>query len=79
MESGRSSSSKPNTRDVPVINDAYIREEDDPAAISDQRRLSSDEEVICSGNKLTLRETTRLSLDFSVLWVCNPLTLQGTH
>ncbi|KAL9587413.1 MAG: hypothetical protein Q9212_000228 [Teloschistes hypoglaucus] len=68
MESGRSSSSKPNTRDVPVINDAYIRDEDDPAAISDQRRLSSDEEVICSGNKLTLRETTRLSLDFSVLW-----------
>ncbi|KAI4197300.1 MAG: hypothetical protein LQ350_006028 [Teloschistes chrysophthalmus] len=72
MESGRSSSSKPNTRDVPVINDAYIREEDDPAAISDQRRLSSDEEVICSGNKLTLRETTRLSLDFSVLWFYNP-------
>ncbi|KAI4093244.1 MAG: hypothetical protein L6R37_007409 [Teloschistes peruensis] len=74
IESGHSSSSKPDTQDVAVINDDYTRDEDDPAAISDQRRLSSDEEVICSGNKLTLRETTRLSLDFSVLWfvVRNP-------
>lgn len=75
IESGHSSSSKPDTQDVAVINDDYTRDEDDPAAISDQRRLSSDEEVICSGNKLTLRETTRLSLDFSVLWVCNFPTL----
>ncbi|KAL8643187.1 MAG: hypothetical protein Q9228_000172 [Teloschistes exilis] len=68
IESGHSSSSEPDTQDVAVINDDYTRDEHDPAAISDQRRLSSDEEVICSGNKLTLRETTRLSLDFSVLW-----------